>query len=234
LNADGGLQLGIDPLSAPPAVYLSTEAIKTPDLPGIDLGVMPKPDGGNMPTDKPNAWQPGDINNFYWGRNDIPNSQDIFNNGKSGGKNANDLDPSTVGKNLLGLTYPGGNNPRTYAGNYTYSYVPKRLSEYPAIGHDRRYDNLGISGAKGLLTDTRAIGADLRFVTEEFTIALSPLSDPVSQIQAYTLGVGLGLLILPKTIYEFSQPNGQGIINSILWYNVSNVGVTNNPSTDNQ
>ncbi|MCA1745673.1 MAG: LysM peptidoglycan-binding domain-containing protein, partial [Bacteroidales bacterium] len=67
------------------------------------------------------------------------------------GKCANCLDPSTIGQNLLGLTYPGGNNPRTYADDYSYSYVPKRLSEYPAIGHDRRYDNLGTAGAKGLL-----------------------------------------------------------------------------------
>jgi hypothetical protein len=48
LNADGGLQLGIDPLSAPPAVYLSTEAIKTPELPGIDTGVMPNANDGNV------------------------------------------------------------------------------------------------------------------------------------------------------------------------------------------
>lgn len=47
----------------------------------------------------------------------------------------NCLDPSTVGQNLLGLSYPGGNNPRTYAGDYSYSYVPLLLSEYPAIGH---------------------------------------------------------------------------------------------------
>jgi hypothetical protein len=73
----------IDPLKALSA-GLSTEGIKTPELPGIDLGVMPKPDGGNMPTDKPDAWKPGDINNFYWGRYGGQNSQDIFNNGKSG------------------------------------------------------------------------------------------------------------------------------------------------------
>lgn len=84
------------------------------------------------------------------------------------------------------MSYPGGNNPRTYAGDYSYSYVPKRLSEYPAIGHDRRYDNLGTAGAKGLLTDTRAIGADWRFVGEELSIALNPFNDSVSRMQAFT------------------------------------------------
>jgi hypothetical protein len=38
-------------------------------------------------------------------------------------------------------------------------YIPTNLAEYPAIGHDRRYDNLRIQGASGLFTDTRAIGA---------------------------------------------------------------------------
>jgi hypothetical protein len=54
------------------------------------------------------------------------------------------LNTSTTGKNLLGLTYPGGNNPRSYNGRYNYSYMPTYRSEYPAIGHDRRYDNLKI------------------------------------------------------------------------------------------
>jgi len=126
------------------------------------------------------------------------------------------------------LTYPGGNNPRTYSGKYTYSYVPGRLSEYPAIGHDRRYDNLGTAGAKGLLTDTRAIGADWRFVGEELGIALNPFNDPITRMQAFILGEGLGLASFPKTLYQLSQPNG--FLEIIMWYNVSNVGVTNTPS----
>lgn len=146
-------------------------------------------------------------------------------------KCANCTDPSTIGQNLLGLTYPGGTNPRTFADDYSYSYVPKRLSEYPAIGHDRRYDNLGTAGAKGLLTDTRAIGADWRFVGEEFSIASNQFVDPVSRMQAGILGFGLGVAALPKTIYKLAQPNGQGLTNILIWYNYSNIGVTNAPET---
>lgn len=141
------------------------------------------------------------------------------------------LDPSTIGQNLLGLTYPGGDNPKTYAGDYSYSYVPTRLSEYPAIGHDRRYDNLGTLGVKGLLTDTRAIGADWRFVREELFIASSPYADPISRLQAGILGIGLETAALPKTIFQLAQPNGQGLIGIIIWDNTSNIGVTNTPST---
>jgi hypothetical protein len=50
-------------------------------------------------------------------------------------------DPRTVGKNIVG-SFPGGNNPQKYNGSYDYSIVPSNIEEYPAIGHDRRYDNL--------------------------------------------------------------------------------------------
>ncbi|MFV8334474.1 two-component regulator propeller domain-containing protein [Flavobacterium sp. RSP29] len=90
--------------------------------------------------------------------------------------NGNQLDPSTIGQNipLLGgkSTYAGGDNPTTYSRKYTYSYVPTMITDYPAIGHDRRYDNLGITGASGLIFDTRAIGADWKFVSEQFQLLM--------------------------------------------------------------
>jgi hypothetical protein len=61
---------------------------------------------------------------------------------------------------------------------------------------------LNIQGAKGLLLDTRAIGADWRFVKEELQIAAFPYFDPKSRIDAAVLGVGLGLSALPKTIFK--------------------------------
>lgn len=139
------------------------------------------------------------------------------------------LDPSTVGQNLLGLTYPGGNNPKSFNGQYNYSYVPTNMAEYPAIGHDRRYDRLNISGVKGLLTDRRAIGADWRFVKEQLQIATFPYFDPKSRIDAAALGIGLGLCALPKTIFNVVA-NPQWIPETIMWYNYSNQGVTNKPS----
>jgi hypothetical protein len=115
----------------------------------------------------------------------------------------------------------------TYAGDYSYSYVPKRLSEYPAIGHDRRYDRLGTAGMKGLLTDTRAIGADWKFVGQELEIAGSPFINPIDRMQAGILGIGLGIAALPKTILQLSSPLGfNGIM---MWYQISSNGVTNTP-----
>lgn len=134
------------------------------------------------------------------------------------GHDPNSLNPSTLHKNLFGLTYPGGNNPLTYGGDYTYEYVPTQLSEYPAIGHDRRYDNLKIEGASGLLLDTRAIGADWRFVVEELFIALNPfgyvntgdsiiITNNEDRGKALILGIGLGIAATPKTIFKLSTDN---------------------------
>jgi len=139
----------------------------------------------------------------------------------------NCLNPSTTGNNLLGLTYPGGNNPKSLNGQYNYSYVPSYLSEYPAIGHDRRYDNLEITRASGLFLDTRAIGADWRFVAEEFKVATNNYLNPYDRMSAGILGLGLGLSALPKTIYQLSIP--AGFIQTIIWYNISNIRVNNTP-----
>src|SRR5690606_20346858 len=113
-----------------------------------------------------------------------------------------ELDPSTLYKNINGLSYPGGNNPRSYNGDYNFSYVPYSKAEYPAIGHDRRYDNLDAAGAAGLLFDTRAIGADWKFVAEEYRIAFNPRNrNEHEKLDAFLLGTGLGAAASLKTIY---------------------------------
>ncbi|QCW99275.1 hypothetical protein FGM00_03795 [Aggregatimonas sangjinii] len=148
----------------------------------------------------------------------------------------NQLDPSTVGQNLFGLTYPGGNNPLTYSGDYTYTAIPTDLSEYPAIGHDRRYDNLGVAGASGLFTDTRAIGADYKFVSEELQIASNPFFPLKTRLYSGVLGIGLGLAALPKTIYKIGTSGNQyyntAIIDIMVNYHISNEGVTNAPDKE--
>jgi len=136
------------------------------------------------------------------------------------------LDPRTVGNNLLGLPYAGGNNPKTYRGDY--SFVPKSLADYPAIGHDRRFDNLGSSGATGLLLDNRTIGADWKFVGEQLAIASMPI-DNKTRLQAATLGIGLGLASLPKTLAIFMNST-QGLNYIFMWNSIGNRGVTNVPS----
>jgi RHS repeat-associated protein len=137
------------------------------------------------------------------------------------------LDWSTVGENLFHLTYPGGDNPMTYGGKYSYAYTPEYLSEYPAIGHDRRYDNLGIAGASGLFMDTRAIGADWRFVAEELAITAFPNASFLDKVYAGTLGTFLGVAALTKTVYQFTTPFGVSEVE--YWYSVSDQGVTNRP-----
>lgn len=149
---------------------------------------------------------------------------------QSGGSCPNCLNPNTVGQNIGGLTYPGGDNPRSYNGNYNYSYVPTNMSEYPAIGHDRRYDNLNITGASGLFLDPRAIGADWKFVGEELSIAANPAFNATDRFSAGALGVGLGIASFTKTMLTL----GSGGYNQVMmWYNISNVGVTNRPTPHN-
>jgi RHS repeat-associated protein len=140
------------------------------------------------------------------------------------------LNPGTLYQNILGMTYPGGNNPLTYRGDYSYEYKPSFLSEYPAIGHDRRYDNLGVKGASGLFMDTRTIGADWKFVAEELKISLNPFNGAshTDRQLSGALGIGLGAAALPKTIFKLSTPKG---VNDIIKnYIKSNSGVTNTPS----
>ena len=145
-----------------------------------------------------------------------------------GGSCPNCLDPSTVGHNLFGLSYPGANNPKSKNLQDNFSYAPSNLAEYPAIGHDRRYSNLKISGASGLFTDTRTIGADWRFVGEELSIAGNPCFNAIDRVSAGVLGVGLGLSALPKTLFQLNTPFGYTQI--LMWYNISNKGVNDIPT----
>lgn len=142
----------------------------------------------------------------------------------------NQFDPSTVGQNLPLFggrsTYAGGNNPMTYNKDYIYSYVPTMITDYPAIGHDRRYDNLEITGAGGLFFDTRAIGADWKFVSEQFQL-FRIMPDPVTKTNALILGAGLGWAAVPKTIYQMTKP--AGLLEIMRWYYYSSAGVTNKP-----
>ena len=149
----------------------------------------------------------------------------------------NETDPTTLNKNLFGMNYPGGNNPQTYPDangkrKWDYSVQPVNLAGFPAIGHDKRYDNLGITGAAGLFLDTRAIGADWLFVKEEMTVALRTwyMGDYSTSLKAGTVGGGLGLAALPKTLSLLSVPTGYSY--AATWFKISNVRVTNKPTKE--
>lgn len=140
------------------------------------------------------------------------------------------LDPRTIGKNIFDLSYPGPDNPKTYSGNDDFSYVPKSIAEYPAIGHDRRYANLGIAGASGLLTDTRAISTDFRFVAQSF-MAIGMTNSYKEKWDSFKLGMGLGFLASFKTIYHFTSQSCMSSVPSVVyWDTVANKGVSNAPS----
>ncbi|MCF6297664.1 MAG: hypothetical protein L3J08_06725 [Flavobacteriaceae bacterium] len=181
-----------------------------------------------------------EINRFVMDGPDIY-LQETYSGGIQDGLNVgsfenvtNKLNPSTIRQQVLfGLTYPGGDNPTKYNGKPDYTFIPDDLSEYPAIGHDRRYDNLGVAGASGLFTDTRAIGADYKFVSEELQIASNPFLPIKTRLYSGILGVGLGLAALPKTLYKFGTsgyPYNTAILEISVNYHISNHGVTNAPA----
>ncbi|PSK90604.1 RHS repeat protein [Taibaiella chishuiensis] len=136
------------------------------------------------------------------------------------------LNPNTLNRNFFGLSYPGPDNPRSLNGKYSYAHIPRELSEYPAIGHDRRYDRLGITGGSGLVFDPRATGADWRFIMEEFGVSTLPISYG-AKLRSGLFGTGMALVTLPKALYSIISSKGIGDI--VFWYNVSNVGVNNYP-----
>lgn len=137
-------------------------------------------------------------------------------------------DPSTVGKNFFGGTYAGPSNPLDYRGDYTYAVDPIKPWDPPGIGHDRRYDKMKAIGGMSLFTDTRLIGADWQFVTEEVNISARTDISNGDKARAYFVGTGLGLFALPKTIYRLSTPGGLSMI--LMWHKISSIGVTNKPT----
>lgn len=153
---------------------------------------------------------------------------------------SNQLNPKTTRKNIwmLGrLSYGGSNNPSTYAGDDDFSFIPDYEVDYPPIGHDRRYYNVKAIGEDGLLYSEATIGADIRFVLEEFKIANTSIN-PITRVQGFALGSGLGILATPKTLYHLYKPNGAPFPYNVsfnasriyMWYHLSNQGVTNNPT----
>jgi RHS repeat-associated protein len=194
---------------------------------GAGLGRLS--DGSKLASEvKVNGYKEGNHVNWVTDKKSFDNMW----HGIQGDMTPNALDPRTVGKQFpFGLTYPGPTNPRTYSGKFDYTYVPLNLAEYPGIGHDRRYDNLKITGASGLFTDSRAIGADWQFVSEEFLIATIS-TNPAVKFQAAFFGGVLGASASVKTLIKLATP--QGVAETAAWYSISNQGVSNAPDKPQQ
>ena len=71
------------------------------------------------------------------------------------------VNAETLYKNLMGTSYTGGDNPRTYNDKDSYQYLPKNLSEYGSIRHDKKYDKKGVSGLSGALLNPNVKNADM-------------------------------------------------------------------------
>ena len=109
------------------------------------------------------------------------------------------INAGTLDHNLFWSTYIGPWNPKDYLGNDSYGYAPKKWSEYPAIRHDKEYDQLGVSGISGALFATEVMGADFRIVKGEVMVAiLSP--DPVDKLQAPAVAVFFTVILGFKSI----------------------------------
>ena len=116
------------------------------------------------------------------------------------------LDEKTKNKNLFGTNYVGHNNPKNTNGNDNYSLPPINEADANALEHDLRYDKMKVSGLRGLLEETSAIGADYDFVFKQFKTAfLSPYNIQNSATGVVS-GIFIGIVAFPKTIYQLSQP----------------------------
>jgi hypothetical protein len=66
-------------------------------------------------------------------------------------------------------------------------------------------------------------------VFEELSIAVNPSINSMDRNLALLYAFTLGAFALPKTLFQFSTPNGITQINT--WYNISNQGVNNAPTS---
>ena len=64
-----------------------------------------------------------------------------------------------------------------------------------------------IQGLGGLVTSTKAIGADFCFVAQSLYLGIKHLPQVSRSLETMSVGVGLGAMVLPKTIlYPFFAP----------------------------
>lgn len=141
---------------------------------------------------------------FYGGKHWVTD-QKSYNNfwhSVQGDLTPDALDARTIGNNLAGLTYTGSDNPKKFNGDDDYSYRSS-IYDKPGYIHDLAYRDLGVSGLNGLFNEKRAIKADYTFVAQNLAIAYNPKINPILRARAYLLGVGLGLIALPKTIENY-------------------------------
>ena len=110
------------------------------------------------------------------------------------------VNAETLHKNLLGSSYVGGNNPKTYGKQDSYEYLPKNTSEYPAMKHDIAYNNAEAKGAADAFFNVSdaVIKADSQFIREQFQIANNPQIPRADRNRARAYAIGFRVFLYNK------------------------------------
>ncbi|NDP28848.1 MAG: RHS repeat-associated core domain-containing protein [Flavobacterium sp.] len=119
-------------------------------------------------------------------------SETLYSSMKDNKVNIDKLNPETLGKNLFGLNYPGGNNPKKYNGDSDYSVKPTEI-EVPAYIHDKDYDEINAVGGGALFFKVAASTADNNFVKrmDKLVDKYKDAGEYKLMIKASVLGNGL-------------------------------------------
>ena len=118
------------------------------------------------------------------------------------------VDPDTLHNNYFGTSYTGPNNPKTFAGEETYDYIPRNQSEFASIVHDKAYSKKGAAGVKGALTNTDVIGADFKLAGSNFrNFLINP--DIVDETRSLLTGVCFTLIGSVKSVIWAFKPENQ-------------------------
>ena len=118
------------------------------------------------------------------------------------------VDPDTLHNNYFGTSYTGPINPKTFAGEETYDYIPRNQSEFASIVHDKAYSKKGAAGVKGALTNTDVIGADFKLAGSNFrNFLINP--DIVDETRSLLTGVCFTLIGSVKSVIWAFKPENQ-------------------------
>ncbi|GHV17492.1 hypothetical protein FACS1894169_12750 [Bacteroidia bacterium] len=97
------------------------------------------------------------------------------------GTSDNSVNAETLHKNYFNTSYTGPNNPKTYGNKElgvkpvdSYQYLPRNLSEYPAMLHDLRYDAKGAKGPYDAIFEKKTIGADIKLAIGSAGVMMHP------------------------------------------------------------
>lgn len=115
------------------------------------------------------------------------------------GTSDNSCNAETLHKNYMETSYTGPNNPLDYKGKETYQYMPKNISEYPAMLHDMMYDKKGAKGITDALFNTKVSDADRMLYILETAIAASPNVSTIERVKA------LAVALTFKPIFELKK-----------------------------